>query len=365
MNPLTATITQYFTELVQIDSPSGSEQQVAKYLQAWLKRNGFSHKQDKTGNLYASRNCDQRNAQPLLLCAHMDTVQPGVGIVPVLQEGYFQSVGDTILGADDKASVAAIMVAVEKMLTTKSCQEKALELLFTVKEETGGGVEHFPFEWIKSKRAIVCDLARPIGALGIGSPFIINFRMMIRGKAAHASKPESGKNAFIGLQKILQAIQVGNLDDGMTTINIGTLRGGTTINTIPELCELAGEVRSFRKDLYSTHLSRIQKVALQVEKDTGLDIVFSTDGFCPGYLYEQDNSWVQKIGQILQTNTQKPVSYEKSFGVSDANILADQGIATVVLSDGVLNAHTVHEKVALPDIEQLSKIIEKILLRVV
>ena len=361
MSATTATITQYFTELVQIDSPSGSEQQVAQYLLAWLERNGFSHKQDEIGNLYASRNCNQSSVEPLLLCAHMDTVQPGVGIVPVVQEGYFQSAGDTILGADDKASVAAIMVAVEKMLTTKSGQEKALELLFTVKEETGGGVEHFPFEWITSKRAIVCDLARPIGALGIGSPFIINFRINIRGKAAHASQPDIGKNAFIGLQKILQAIEVGNLDDGMTTINIGTLKGGTTINTIPELCELAGEVRSFREDLYSTHLASIQKVALQVEKDTGLLIDFSTDGYCPGYLYELDSPWVLEVGKVLHDSIKRPVSYEKSFGVSDANILAAEGITTVVLSDGVMNAHTVHEKVALADMVMLCKVVENVL----
>lgn len=355
-------IKTHFTQLVKINSPSGAEQQVAQHLSNWLLQQGFKINQDKTGNIFASKNVFKKNTAPLLLCAHMDTVQPGIGIEPVLENGVFRSKGDTILGADNKASVAAMMVAVENFYSKKINKNKPLEILFTVKEETGGGVDNFDFNLPSAKKVLICDYAKPIGTVALGAPYIQNFNIEFIGKAAHASKPEKGINAFLGLLEFLQKIKVGSLDYGFTTINVGKINGGSGVNTVPESCTVNGEVRSFKEVLFKKHLNRIEKVSKKIAKSQHLEINFTVDGYCPGYLYEESSNHLQEAEKVLKKVTGKKIIFEKTFGVSDANILAPAGFETILISDGVKNPHTVNESIAVKDLELLIKIIEGFLI---
>ena len=94
-----------FCELVQIDSPSDEEEDVARHLVDRLEGLGFQVARDAHGNVIAS----EEGGQPLLLSAHMDTVEPGRGIKPRIQGDRIVSDGTTILGGDCKAGVAAIL----------------------------------------------------------------------------------------------------------------------------------------------------------------------------------------------------------------------------------------------------------------
>ncbi|HUT87795.1 MAG TPA: M28 family peptidase [Candidatus Heimdallarchaeota archaeon] len=71
-------------------------------------------------------------AEPLMLAAHADTVKPGRGITPVVEEGIIRSQGETILGADDKAGIAGIFVAVRTAV-----KHPPLEIVITRSEEVG------------------------------------------------------------------------------------------------------------------------------------------------------------------------------------------------------------------------------------
>ena len=94
-----------FCEMVQIDSPSDEEEDVARHLVDRLEGLGFQVARDAHGNVIAS----EEGGQPLLLSAHMDTVEPGRGIKPRIQGDRIVSDGTTILGGDCKAGVAAIL----------------------------------------------------------------------------------------------------------------------------------------------------------------------------------------------------------------------------------------------------------------
>ena len=71
-----------FCDIVQIDSPSGEEELMAQEIIARLEKMGFATKRDAYGNVVAS---DGR-PNPILLSAHLDTVEPGRGIKPSGQE---------------------------------------------------------------------------------------------------------------------------------------------------------------------------------------------------------------------------------------------------------------------------------------
>ena len=105
-----------FSELVAIDSPSFGERGVADYIRDKLQKLGISCIEDNAGakiggncgNLFARVPGDSQKA-PLLFCTHMDTVEPSKGKRAVVHpDGTVTSAGDTVLGADDFAGVAAI-----------------------------------------------------------------------------------------------------------------------------------------------------------------------------------------------------------------------------------------------------------------
>jgi len=346
------TLIKLFKTLIQIDSPSGHEEKISLFLQSWLKKNNFVFKIDKVGNIYAH---NQLKGEPVLLCAHMDTVQPGENIKPIIKNGIIKSSGDTVLGADNKAALAAILSAIENSKITRP-----IELILSVKEETGGGIEFFPFSWIKSKEALIFDSANPLGGVILRSPFIINFYVTVHGKAVHASKPNDGVNALTYTINFIKQIKTGLLDNGETTINIGKINGGSGINTIPKKVSYAGEIRSYKQGLFQKHLDTIKVIHCQKTK-LPVTIDFTTDGYSPGYSHKKSDENINKISQIYKNLCLKTQYYNQS-GVSDANILNSEGVKTINLTDGVNDPHTVNESITVKSLVQLETIIKKFLL---
>ena len=337
-------VVDLFLKLVQIDSPSGHEQEMIKYVKNWLDKIGLIYKVDSAGNILAKK---PGIGSPILFCVHMDTVQPGTGIKHLIKNGVIKSSGDTILGADNKAAIAALMIAVEESLTLKS-----FELLFTVNEESDGGLNKLPFDWIKSKIGFTFDSIKPIGSIILRSPNICLFEAEFNGKASHSSTPEKGVNALIPAINALKQIKVGRLDKDETTINIGLISGGTGINVIPEKVTIKGEIRSYQKKLFNYHLNNIESVFKESN--------FIMNGFAPGYSHKKTSSLVKKVKEIYSSLNIKP-QYYSSSAVSDANILNSKGIETINLGDGVVDAHTIKEQIMVSDLIKLNKIVLNLL----
>lgn len=344
-------IIDLFLKIAQVDSPSGKEQAMGKYLKNWLNKIGFMYYEDKLGSILTT-NFDNPK---LLLCAHMDTVEPGKGIKPIINGGYIQTDGSTILGADNKVAISAILCALQEYKKTHS-KLPNIELMFTVKEETGGGVEFFPFDLIKSKQGITFDYSQPFGRIVVSSPFIYNFKATFIGKAAHASRPEEGKNSLVPAAKFISQVPQGKFDNGKTTINIGQVNSGTGINIIPEKTVVLGEVRSTDKKLFNKYLMIVKTRAERISKETGLKLNYSLDGYCAGYNYLESDPLIRKIRSIYQ-NMNIVTSCDSSTGISDANPLVGAGIQTVNLADGCENAHATTERVEINNLHKLKEIV--------
>lgn len=348
-------ITQVFMDIVKIDSVSGSEQNMAIYIKKWLEKVGFEFKQDKIGSILAVEKGNHRPA--LLISSHMDTVEPGVGIHPIIKNSYIQSDGKTILGADNKASISAIMHAIEGY-KNKYKKLPNVELLFSVKEETGGGLEFFPFNWIKSKVGISFDYANSFGKIVLSSPYIYNFEVIFNGLSSHASRPEAGVNSLIPAAEFISKVRVGKFDKGLTTINIGLVHSGTGINTVPGETIVKGEVRSLNKKLFDKHLNEIQSVLAKInKKHKKVKTEIKFDGYCDGYNHKKNDPFLLKIISIYKKMGIK-TSFDNPTGISDANPLMGAGIKTVNLADGVENPHTVNERISVNNLERLKEIIK-------
>ena len=68
--------------------------------------------------------------------------------------------------------------------------------------------------------------------------------LLILGAAAHAGiRPEQGRSAILAAARAIAAMRVGRLDE-RTTVNVGTIAGGSAMNVVPERCSVLAEVRS-------------------------------------------------------------------------------------------------------------------------
>lgn len=351
-------IVDIFTTIVKIDSVSGNEQDMAIYIKNWLEKVGFKWKQDKLGSILA---IEKGNDSPeLLLSSHMDTVEPGNGINPIIKNDYIQSDGKTILGADNKSSISAIICAVEEY-KEKNNKLPNIELLFSVKEETGGGLEFFPFEWVKSKVGLTFDYAKPFGKIVLSSPYIYNFKATFIGKSAHSSRPEEGVNSLSPAIKFMDKIKMGRFDKGETTINIGVVNSGIGINTVPNKTIVQGEIRSLNKNKFDVHIKELNKHVVDIKsKYPDVEIELKLDGYCSGYNHKEKDPFILKIISIYKKLSIE-TSFDKPTGISDANPLVNAGIQVVNLSDGVEDPHTTNEKISVKNLERLTEIVSTFL----
>lgn len=336
-----------FFDLVQIDSPSGEESVIREYVLNKLNDFEFNSIVDGAGNIIAKNNLE---GTPVLLGAHLDTVEPGRNVKPQIKDGYITSDGTTILGADNKATLAAILYALE---TTPKEKIRPLELVFTVREETNGGINDLDFSVLKSRGGIIADSVAPIGTIIEKAPFIEDIEIKITGKAVHASIPQEGVNALVVASKAISTYSLGNVND-QTIANIGLISGGSGTNTIPENIYLKGEIRSFSEKDFEITKADIENHFKNIAQKFGAKCDVIHEFYGKGYIHDKNSDTIINILKIYE-NLNIDVNFINSYGASDANIYVNQGINTINIGDGVENAHTTSEKIAINSLEKLAE----------
>src|SRR5436309_8255128 len=137
-------VVDLFTELAALPSPPGEERLVADAVTRYLRDLGLAVDEDDAGatvgstigNLYCRVEPSGDGGTPIFFCAHLDTVPPEGPLEPVIEEGFVRNAGGTILGADNKSAVAAMLEAARRIVVERR-PHAGVELLFTLKEEVG------------------------------------------------------------------------------------------------------------------------------------------------------------------------------------------------------------------------------------
>lgn len=367
-------LTETFTQLVEIDSVSKEEGKIAVLIKDILESLGaqtvFDGAGEKigsdTGNLVAKFKGNTQ-APPLLLNAHMDTVEPGRGVRAVLKDGIFTSDGTTILGADDKSAIA-IIIEVVRMLKENDLSYGPLELVFTVCEETGLlGAKHLDFGLISATYGFALDATDTEGIV-TRAPSANRLEFRIHGKDAHAgAAPEKGINAILLASKAIAPLEIGRIDYE-TTCNIGVIEGGTAINIVPNIVTVKGEVRSHDEDKLDRVTEKIVssfKEVVENYKGPGsgdglprLELQVESDFRCTCI---PDDHAVVTLASRAAENLGKKMITKRSGGGADANVFFEKGIMTGVLGTGMRDMHTVRESVRLDDMVQTTELLLEII----
>lgn len=235
-------------ELLAIESPTKGEGKVVDYVSRWLVARGWNVTvQEVTpgrGNVWASR-----AGGGVTLSTHLDTVPPYVP--PRLEADRLYGRGS----CDAKGIVAAMLVAADALA---AAGEDRVDLLFVVGEEKGSDGARAANRLPATSRFLINGEPTE-SKLAIGAKGSLRAQLRTRGREAHSAYPHLGVSAIepmLALLPTLHAVQWPTDDRlGATTVNIGTIRGGTEANVIPGSCDvelmfrLVGPVETVKKSL--------------------------------------------------------------------------------------------------------------------
>src|SRR5262245_49035430 len=309
------------------------------------------------GNVYCRLEpTGEVTGEPLFLCAHLDTVPPEAAIEPVVGEDeVVRNAAGTILGADNKSAVAAMLEATAR-LVEGGRPHSGLELLFTPKEEVGlMGAAAFDESRFAARLGYVYDHAGPIGEIIVGAPYQQKLDVRFHGRAAHSGMyPEDGRSAIAAAARAIADLRLGRLD-AETSANVGRIHGGTARNVVPEWCELAAEVRSHdeRKlaDLIREMVDTVTFAATLEECEVETEI----SSVSPGYRFRHDDEPVLIAATALGRVGREP-SYIFAGGGADANVFNERGLQCVNLANGMTDIHTPDERIAVADLELMVEV---------
>jgi tripeptide aminopeptidase len=351
-----------FCDLVRIDSPSDYEEEVAQHLTARLEKLGLQVVRDAHGNVIASESGATRPGNnPLLLSAHMDTVEPGRGIKPTIKGDRITSDGTTILGGDCKAGVAAIMEGLQSVME-EGQGHRPVQVVFTRGEEIGlVGASNLDFSLIKATEAVVFDGNGPVNRITGSSPTYMRFDVTIKGRAAHAGvEPEKGLSAIRIATDIINQLPQGRLDQE-TTFNVGLISGGTVRNAVPAEAAFGGEFRSRNAetfDLLKMQLLAVLDQARNTYKEAAireeLEVMFQM------YNLDPQEAIVRLATRVMGDMGMTP-DIRPSGGGTDGNVFRLNGIESVVVGMSTNEMHTVDEYVVIPDLVNTARFCQRVM----
>lgn len=322
-------------DLVNIDSGSDDKEgvdKVASLLSSYYQKLGFKIKKyenKELGNHLVLRHKEADNPKFLIL-AHMDTVFPK----GTVDKRPFHTIGNRAYGPgviDMKASHVLLYFAIRDLINQNHNVYKNIEIILNSDEEIGSKTSR-PIieEHSKGKKvALVLEPARADGSLVTARKGTGKYTLKIQGKAAHAGiEPENGRSAIEVLgRKITRLHALSNPAEGVN-VNVGTVSGGTSTNTIAESAIATIDVRISKYDQAAWIENRIKEICEVVEvKGVSTNLTGSINRFPMVYTdkTEQLISFIKEEGTKLNI----AINHVSTGGGSDASLVSALGIPTI------------------------------------
>ncbi|HYI15638.1 MAG TPA: M20/M25/M40 family metallo-hydrolase [Thermomicrobiales bacterium] len=332
--------------ICDVPAPTGAEAERATYVASLLTELGYTPETDDTGNVYARRG--SKGGKVVMLAAHTDTVFPATTNVSVRREGdrlHGPGVGDNSLGV-------SAMLGVLQILDRLSLETDVdIIVAATVGEEGLGnlrGIRAAVERYRDDLGAVIAVEGHNLGRVthaGVGST---RWRVRVTGPGGHSWGAFGKPNAIHGLSRIIA--ELAELDvpsDPKTTYNVGTIEGGTSVNTIAPDASALVDMRSVDAGALRQLVDRVGEIVATAAGD-GLTADVEVLGERPAGVCPRSHPLVGAAGTVL-----RQVGFEPVFDASstDANIPISLGIPAVCIgiTHGGLG-HTTSEFIEVPPI---------------
>ncbi|MDM7881470.1 M20/M25/M40 family metallo-hydrolase [Staphylococcus borealis] len=359
-----------FLELVKINSETGHEEVIQPILKKKFEELGLHVVEDRASekswlganNLICTlpATSDNQDVAKIYFTSHMDTVVPGLNIQPQINDdGYIYSDGTTILGADDKAGLAAIIETIQ-YLNDNKIPHGQIQFIITVGEESGlKGAKELDKSLIDAEFGYAVDASQPVGTTVVGAPTQMVINSTILGKTAHASTPSEGISAINIAAKAISRMKLGQIDQ-YTTANIGKFHGGSATNIVADEVVLEAEARSHNNQSIEQQVAHMKEIFESTAQEFGGEVKVIIEKSYPGFKLNDED----KVTQYA-INSAKELGLTGDTviagGGSDGSIINTFGIPTVILGVGYEHIHTTSERISIKSLNDLATQIVKII----
>jgi tripeptide aminopeptidase len=351
---------QLLIDLCEIPSPSRRESDLADRVRLELAALGCEIEEDDaaqaigagSGNLIG-RLPPTAPGIPIVLCAHLDTVPLSDRVEVILRaDGSLTNRHPAILGGDDKAAIAAMIVAVRDTVRS-GAPHAGIELLFTPCEEIGLlGAAYLDVDRLAGKVAFIYDHSGPIGNVITSAPWHKRISATFVGVAAHAGmQPEDGHSAIEAAAQAIDTMPLGRVD-GETTANVGIISGGTATNVVAGTCEIVAEARSRDSGRLAAQVTAMIDAITAAAISGGCDVRCRVETQYSGYTLDPDEPQVAMAVRALRRVGITP-KFVPGGGGSDVNALIAKGFPAVNLANAMVDVHTDEESIAVADVQTM------------
>lgn len=359
-----------FLELVKINSETGHEEVIEPILKKKFEELGLHVAEDRASekswlganNLICTlpATSDNQDVAKIYFTSHMDTVVPGLNIQPQINDdGYIYSDGTTILGADDKAGLAAIIETIQ-YLNDNKIPHGQIQFIITVGEESGlKGAKELDKSLIDAEFGYAVDASQPVGTTVVGAPTQMVINSTILGKTAHASTPSEGISAINIAAKAISRMKLGQIDQ-YTTANIGKFHGGSATNIVADEVVLEAEARSHNNQSIEQQVAHMKEIFESTAQEFDGEAKVMIEKSYPGFkLNDEDKVTQYAINSAKESGLTGDTVI--AGGGSDGSIINTFGIPTVILGVGYEHIHTTSERISIKSLNDLATQIVKII----
>lgn len=363
--------------------PSTAGQTVlAKYLAGELKGIGVADAAyDENGYVYghieASRGYD--NAPKIGLIAHMDTspavsgkdVKPQIIVfdgknAPMVDGKYIGEeliVSDktTLLGADDKAGVAEIIAACERIIADDTMKHGRISICFTPDEEIGRGADRFDFERFGADFAYTVD-GGELGEISNENFNAAAVKLTVHGINTHpGSAKDKMRNAILFLNEfinLLPAAEIPACTEGREGFyHIDSVSGNETEASLSML------IRDFDKEGFEKRKQYIESTVAFLNKKYGgatFEVSVTDSYYNMLEIIEKYPEITARIESAMRKAGVKP-EFEPIRGGTDGARLSFEGLPCPNLSTGGMNFHSIYEAIPVKSLEKMTNVLINIL----
>ena len=356
----TSRLIERFSKYVACDSESGNEGRFCELMEAELQALGMTVVRDEVGekcgsngyNLFASL---PGAGEPILFSAHLDTVPPGVGIEAVVEDGVIRSKGNTVLGADNKAGIAAVVEAIT-MIQEEGLTHRPVEVLFSVCEEIGLlGAKYADYSKIQSKQAVVLDNSVP-GSLINEGPAMMEIFVEITGRSAHAAmSPEKGISAVKVAAAAIVDIPTGKVDEN-TVMNVANLLAPGKSNVVPEKASFDIDLRSFSEEALQKHVAQIEQAVKTACEAKGATYTIRANRKTDVLFVPPESPVVARLREVY-AGLGVEAKVEKTYGGADATWIFKNGIDAINIGIGMMDVHSSDEHISVADFALTTRVV--------
>ena len=330
-------------DLVRYDTinPPGNERACAEFLGGILKEAGFTvayHEFADSRTSVVARLGGNGAKAPLCFTGHIDTVP--LGTVPWKRDPLAADVADGKLhgrGSSDMKSGVAAFVAASVELAGQLADSPGVVLVITAGEETGcEGAEHLAGlgDALGTAGAIV--VAEPTANYPfVGHKGALWMTATTRGVTAHGSMPEHGDNAVYKAARAITKLEDFDFNVarhavlGKPTLNVGVVRGGININSVPDRAEIEIDIRTIPgQDHAALRASIGSYLGDEVELSPASDV--------DGVWTDPADPWVREVFAVVEPLLGEPLEPRAATYFTDGPPLcvAYGGPPTVILGPG-------------------------------